>query len=325
MKSKLATLLMLCCSVAQAGSPYCRTCYPTSYVQPVVSTPYVAPTTQVFAVTNVYPPPLVPPGTTQTVGTGYSVLAIPFLDPNRFLADQNLLNRDALASNAAANNQALVFASHTLELEQPIRARAVAADGAERVLRAAGLDGVYNQTATEPNPPLAAQQTTMLVQRDAAGKIYLTPVSAAQIAQLQAQQNAATPPPMPAEQPPANPPVAAPAPGTFKAVPPLPPPSCAMPGPTVTPPAPAVSTSSSSPYPTFGVFCAKCHGIAVAQPKGGVLLDPSAKDLEVNYYRIRKVVSNGKMPPAGQPQPNNQQRTDILGDVARMIDSTHTK
>lgn len=321
MKSKLATLLMLCCSVAQAGSPYCRTCYPTSYVQPVVSTPYVAPTNQVFAVTNVYPQPLVPPGTTQVSATGYSVLAIPFLDPNRFLADQALLNRAGLDSNAAANNQALAFASRTLELEQPARERAVAADGAERVLRAAGLDGIYNQTAREPNPPLAAQQTTMLVQRDAAGKIYLTPVSAAQLAQLQAQQNPQQPPP--AESPPANPPVAAPAPGTFKAVPPLPTPNCAMPGPAVTPPSPPVSASGSSPYPTFAQFCAKCHGIAVAEPKGGILLDPSAKDLEVNYYRIRRAVANGKMPPKNAPQPTNQQRTDTLADVAKMIDSTH--
>lgn len=89
---------------------------------------------------------------------------------------------------------------------------------------------------------------------------------------------------------------------------------------TTTPAAPLAQVQGK--YPMLTQFCGKCHGIDVAQPKGGLYLgdDPNVvKEMRAKWFNVTDAVSSGSMPPATAPQPTQEQKVALLNEMQAII------
>lgn len=88
---------------------------------------------------------------------------------------------------------------------------------------------------------------------------------------------------------------------------------------------PTPANGSPMIYPLIGKYCAKCHGLDLATPKGGVFLgdDPNAaKWARENFFTILQQIRNQKMPPAAAPQPTQDERAGLLSELESIINSS---
>ncbi|MGC3968951.1 MAG: hypothetical protein QM775_16740 [Pirellulales bacterium] len=89
------------------------------------------------------------------------------------------------------------------------------------------------------------------------------------------------------------------------------------------PPADETETATDvGKYPLIKTFCAKCHGVELAQPSHGVHIgdDPRvAKWMRENFFDLRETVSRGAMPPARAPQPTPAQRVELVKEFESII------
>lgn len=76
-------------------------------------------------------------------------------------------------------------------------------------------------------------------------------------------------------------------------------------------------------YPMLGMFCAQCHGLDQAQPKGGIFLgddDNTARWMRENFFAITQAVaSKQNMPPAGARQPTREERALLMDEVESIV------
>jgi hypothetical protein len=79
----------------------------------------------------------------------------------------------------------------------------------------------------------------------------------------------------------------------------------------VPPPAPAPDRSAS----IIGQRCAKCHGLQLAEPKGGKFFDAGNKlDCNLSWLAVRQIKS-GKMPPASEPPLTAEEKGLLLDEL----------
>lgn len=84
----------------------------------------------------------------------------------------------------------------------------------------------------------------------------------------------------------------------------------------------AKAAAVAAPYPLLDQFCLRCHGAELAQAKGGLTLgwtDELAAGMEARYFKLAKNINTRKMPPAGSPQPTDEQRAGILAELDAII------
>ncbi len=74
-------------------------------------------------------------------------------------------------------------------------------------------------------------------------------------------------------------------------------------------------------YPMINKFCAKCHGYTGDSPAGGLIISDSKGDLlERNWFKITRVISSGRMPPASEVnQPSKEEKIKILNEIENII------
>lgn len=86
---------------------------------------------------------------------------------------------------------------------------------------------------------------------------------------------------------------------------------------------PAPQPGNTEPMSLLGQFCAGCHGLDVAAPKGGFYIGDDrdvAKTMRDKFFSITQHVAVKKtMPPANQPQPTDEQRAAILDEIQGII------
>jgi len=75
-------------------------------------------------------------------------------------------------------------------------------------------------------------------------------------------------------------------------------------------------------YPMLTQFCGKCHGLDVASPKAGLYLADDANvaaGMKSKFFEIVRSVSQGQMPPAAEPQPDDRQKAAILSEIEQIV------
>ncbi len=261
----------------------CRFHKPVVAVAPVVYPPQA----NVFVIQNSYPVPLVPPGTTgyQSIAApiGYQGAVLPFLDPNRYFDQELQLMKAADQTAALRSQRTSALLERIAALQAPAIERLAAGQSAQMVLSAAGLN---------PAAPAQAQQQAVVISHDAYGRIQVAPVTPQQLAAMAADTRPA---------------------GALPAVP---------------PPTPGVAAAQqpagagNGKHPALAQFCGKCHGVDVAQPKKGLFLGDDAevaRGMKAKFFAIARAVGSRTMPPASEPQPNDQQRAAILDEIESII------
>jgi mono/diheme cytochrome c family protein len=87
---------------------------------------------------------------------------------------------------------------------------------------------------------------------------------------------------------------------------------------------PPATLPSDAKYPLLTQYCAKCHGLDNAQPKGGLHLGDDqnvARAMEEKFFKLKRAVDpeTGDMPPATAPQPSRSEREAILREIEAIV------
>ena len=253
-------------------------------VQPIVATPVV----NTYVINGgQYPAPLVAGGSTayQSLGASYQATTLPLFDPQQYLSQSLELQKAVNGTLGLASQQANGLAQRFAELQAPAVERIAAGQAASMVLNAAGLD---------PQAPPSGPRSFVVHQEGAS--VRVEPLTAEQMAKITVRATIETK----AEG------------GGGKAE-----------GNSETPPAGSAETISAAKYPMLGMFCARCHGLDQAQPKGGIFLgddDNTARWMRENFFAITQAVaSKQNMPPAGARQPTREERALLMNEVESIV------
>lgn len=91
---------------------------------------------------------------------------------------------------------------------------------------------------------------------------------------------------------------------------------------------PTDQSATAGKYSYLNTFCAKCHGLDLAEPSKGLYLgldNNVAQNMRDKYFTIKQAINSGKMPPADFPQqPSVEERQAILNEIDNIIGSSNT-
>ncbi|MBL9085267.1 MAG: hypothetical protein JNK76_25905 [Planctomycetales bacterium] len=290
-KTAAGVLLIVC--AASGSAEACSRCGRSGcvYKQPVAVQPIVAPPVVNTYVINggQYPAPLVAGGSTayQSLGSSYQATTLPLFDPQQYLSQSLELQKAVNGTLGLASQQANGLAQRFAELQAPAVERIAAGQAASMVLTAAGLD---------PKAPTSGPRSFVVHQEGAS--VRVEPLTAEQMAKITVRATIESTAAGGGGQ----------AAGSQSA---------------------ETGSAAKSPeaaehkYPMLATFCAKCHGLDQAQPKGGIFLgddDNTARWMRENFFAITQAVGTKQtMPPAGAAQPTREERVRLLNEVESIV------
>jgi hypothetical protein len=283
-----ALLVILSAADASACSRcrhYGSACY---YYKPAVVAQVVAPVVQqpVYVIQNNTPYPLVGQGSSAFINDGgFKALTAPIYDPNIFASANIQMVNAAAAYNTLAITKAHESHQQSMAVSAPVVERLAAGEASSKVLREAGK--LLQFSGLDPAHNTSGGSTGFFIGPGPDGKMQVLPLQSAEIQQLTQRLSTST--------------------TITKSI-------------TSTPAPEPGSTESTS---LLGRFCASCHGLDVAAPKGGFYIGDDrdvAKTMRENFFSITQHVAVKKtMPPANQPQPTDEQRAAILDEIQGII------